>query len=122
LLQQRLALRSSGACNGLPWDAILVAEFARDLHKPKAVMYQRAAIAFDASPRGLSWPQRAAASPSAWLRTAHIARPDEKGPGRGEHGPSVAVEFAARDLLDLAAQLDARAPRRTTASRPEANA
>ena len=48
-----------------------------------------------------------AAAASAGLRTAHIARPDEKGPGRGERAPSVAVDMAARDLLHLADQLDA---------------
>jgi len=39
------------------------------------------------------------------LKTAHVARPDEKGPGRGESRPSVAVDYVAADLLDLAGQL-----------------
>ena len=111
--------------NGLPWDAILGAEFARD-YKPKAVVYQQAAIAFDCEPAQVlmvaAHSNDLAAAAAAGLRTAHIARPDEKGPGRGERGPSVAVDFAARDLLDLADQLDARTQQRTTDSKPEANA
>ena len=39
------------------------------------------------------------------LRTAHIARPDEYGPNTGEAAPLVPVEYAAKDLSDLAAQL-----------------
>ena len=100
--------------NGLPWDAILGAEFARD-YKPKAVVYQSAASAFDCDPSQVlmvaAHSNDLAAAAAAGLRTAHIARPDEKGPGRGEHRPSVPVDVAARDLLHLADQLDARAPR-----------
>jgi len=100
--------------NGLPWDAILGAEFARD-YKPKAVVYQAAASAFDCEPAQVlmvaAHSDDLAAAAEAGLRTAHIARPNEKGPGRGERGPSVAVDIAARDLLDLADQLDALARR-----------
>jgi 2-haloacid dehalogenase len=39
------------------------------------------------------------------LRTAHIARPDEYGPGTGEPGPKVPVDYAAKSLQDLATQL-----------------
>lgn len=98
--------------NGMPWDAILGAEFARD-YKPKAVVYQSAAAAFDCEPAQVlmvaAHSNDLAAAADAGLRTAHVARPDEKGPGRGEHRPSIAVDVAARDLLDLADQLDARA-------------
>ncbi len=43
-----------------------------------------------------------AAAERAGLKTAHIARPDESGPGKGEAGPLVRVDFAARDLAHLA--------------------
>jgi len=96
--------------NGLVWDAILGAEFARD-YKPKAVVYQSAASAFDCEPAQVlmvaAHSNDLAAAAAAGLRTAHVARPDEKGPGRGEHRPSVAVDVAARDLLDLADRLGA---------------
>jgi len=96
--------------NGLPWDAILGAEVARD-YKPKAIVYQSAAAAFDLNPAEVlmvaAHSNDLAAAASAGLRTAHIARPDEKGPGHGESRPSVPVDIAARDLLHLADQLDA---------------
>ena len=96
--------------NALPWDAILGAEIARD-YKPKAIVYQSAAAAFDLNPAEVlmvaAHSNDLAAAASAGLRTAHIARPDEKGPGRGERAPNVAVDMAARDLLHLADQLDA---------------
>ncbi len=38
------------------------------------------------------------AAARAGLRTAHIARPSEHGPGRGETAPSVPVDFSAADL------------------------
>jgi len=42
------------------------------------------------------------------LRTAHIARPLEFGEGgKGEHAPSVPVDHAASDLVDLARRLHA---------------
>jgi 2-haloacid dehalogenase len=96
--------------NGLPWDAILGAEVARD-YKPKAVVYQSAAAAFDLNPAEVlmvaAHSDDLAAAGAAGLRTAHIARPDEKGPGRGESGPKGPVDVAARDLLHLSDQLDA---------------
>ena len=94
--------------NGFIWDAILGAEFARD-YKPKAVVYLSAAAAFDLKPEQVlmvaAHSSDLAAAAAAGLRTAFIARPDEQGPGRGESVASVAVDWAARDLLDLAAQL-----------------
>jgi 2-haloacid dehalogenase len=39
------------------------------------------------------------------LRTAHIARPNEHGPGKGERAPKISVDYAARSLEDLAQQL-----------------
>ncbi|HEU5296259.1 MAG TPA: haloacid dehalogenase type II [Burkholderiaceae bacterium] len=96
--------------NALPWDAILGAEFARD-YKPKAAVYQSAASAFDCEPAQVlmvaAHSDDLAAAARAGLRTAHVARPDEKGPGRGETGPRGPVDVAARHLLDLADRLGA---------------
>ena len=36
-----------------------------------------------------------------------VAQPDEKGAGRGEAAPSVNIDIAAKNLLDLTAQLGA---------------
>lgn len=96
--------------NGFPWDAIVGAELARD-YKPKAVVYQAAAAAFDGTPAETlmvaAHSSDLAAAARAGLRTAHVARPDECGPGLGEHGPDGPVDFAARDLHHLADLLGA---------------
>ncbi|MBT9459691.1 MAG: haloacid dehalogenase type II, partial [Burkholderiaceae bacterium] len=46
-----------------------------------------------------------AAAAQAGLRTAFIARPDERGPGLGESAPTVQVDFVAADLGALAGML-----------------
>jgi 2-haloacid dehalogenase len=94
--------------NGMPWDAILGAEIAGDF-KPKPKVYLAAAAAFDLAPdecmmvAAHSNDLKAAAA--LGLRTAHIARSDEYGPGTGETAPKVPVDYAARSLQDLATQL-----------------
>jgi 2-haloacid dehalogenase len=94
--------------NDFPWDAILGAEIAGD-YKPKPGVYLAAAEAFDLAAHECmmvaahSSDLKAAAAPG--LRTAHIARPNESGPGRGEREPSVPVDLAAKDLAHLAEQL-----------------
>ena len=94
--------------NDMPWDAILGAEIAGD-YKPKPRVYLAACEAFDLPPARCmmvaAHSNALAAAANCGLRTAHIARPDEKGPGKGEAGPSVKVDFAARELLHLADQL-----------------
>jgi len=39
------------------------------------------------------------------LRTAHVARPNEYGPGRGEAAPKIAVDLAVKSVEELAAKL-----------------
>jgi 2-haloacid dehalogenase len=94
--------------NGWHWDAILGAEHARD-YKPQLVVYRAAADAFDCAPHDVlmvaAHSSDLAAAAQAGLRTAHIARPDEHGPGNGELQPSVAVDWCASDLGALADQL-----------------
>ncbi len=94
--------------NNFPWDAILGAEVAGD-YKPKPRVYLAAAEALDLAPNEClmvaahSSDLKAAAA--LGLHTAHIARPDEAGPGRGEKAPTVTVDIAARNLEDLSNQL-----------------
>lgn len=99
--------------NGLIWDAILGAEFARD-YKPKPAVYLSAAAAFDCEPAQVlmvaAHSSDLAAAAAAGLRTAFIARPDERGPGRGERTASCAVDLSADGLIELAGLL-ARAGR-----------
>ena len=94
--------------NGLPWDAILGAEVARD-YKPKPVVYLTAAGAFDCEPGQVmmvaAHSDDLAAAAGCGLRTAHIARPDEHGPGIGERRATVPVDWQAQGLVDLAEQL-----------------
>lgn len=45
------------------------------------------------------------AAAACGLSTAHIARPKERGLGRGETQPGAPVDFCAADLRDLARQL-----------------
>jgi 2-haloacid dehalogenase len=94
--------------NGWRWDAVLGAEHARD-YKPKLEVYRAAADAFDCAPNEVlmvaAHSSDLEAAARAGLRTAHVARPDEHGPGRGETAPSVPVNVSAANLGALADQL-----------------
>jgi 2-haloacid dehalogenase len=94
--------------NGIHWDAILGSEIAGD-YKPKPRVYLASCAAFDLAPGECMMVaahskdlQHAAA---CGLRAAHIARPNEHGPGKGEPAPKVPVDYAATSLKDLAQQL-----------------
>jgi 2-haloacid dehalogenase len=91
--------------NDFPWDAILGAEVAGD-YKPKPRVYLAACEAFDLAPAECmmvaAHSSDLAAAAACGLRTGHIARPDEHGPGTGETRPTVAVDVAGADLNDLA--------------------
>jgi 2-haloacid dehalogenase len=94
--------------NDLPWDAILGSEIAGD-YKPKPRVYLAAAAAFDLKPGECmmvaAHSNDLSAAAALSLATAHIARPNEHGPGRGEAAPTITVDFAAKSLEDLADQL-----------------
>jgi 2-haloacid dehalogenase len=94
--------------NGYTWDAVLGAELARD-YKPKAIVYQSAAAAFDAEPQQTlmvaAHSSDLQAAAAAGLRTAFVARPDEHGPGRGETLASVPVDLSVASLHELADRL-----------------
>jgi 2-haloacid dehalogenase len=94
--------------NGFPWDAVLGAEIAGD-YKPKPRVYLSAAEAFDLAPADCmlvaAHTSDLKAAAALGLRTAHVARPNEHGPGKGETAPGLPVDFAAATLEDLAAKL-----------------
>jgi 2-haloacid dehalogenase len=94
--------------NGFPWDAILGSEIAGDF-KPKPRVYLAACEAFDLPPGDCmmvaAHSNDLGHAAKCGLRTAHIARPNEHGPGRGESAPDIPVDFAAADLNDLAQKL-----------------
>ena len=96
--------------NGFPWDAILGSEFAGDF-KPKPRVYLAACEAFDLTPGDCmmvaAHSNDLAAAAACGLRTAHIARPNEHGPSRGENAPKISVDMAAASITDLANKLGA---------------
>src|SRR5262249_21234346 len=72
--------------NDLPWDAILGAEIAGDF-KPKPRVYLAACEAFDLPPDDCmmvaAHTNDLLAAAACGLRTAQVARPNERGPGTG---------------------------------------
>ena len=96
--------------NNFPWDAILGAEVAGD-YKPKPRVYTAACEAFDLKPAHCmmvaAHSNDLAAAATLGLRTGHVARPNEHGPGTGERAPSVPVDVAGKDLSDVAEKLGA---------------
>ena len=96
--------------NGFPWDAVLGAETAGD-YKPKPRVYLSACEALDLPPGSCmmvaAHTTDLLAAAKVGLRTAHIARPNERGPGKGEAKPHAPVDVAAADLEDLAVRLGA---------------
>ncbi|HEY1309470.1 MAG TPA: haloacid dehalogenase type II [Pseudolabrys sp.] len=93
--------------NHLPWDTILGSEIAGDF-KPKPGVYLAACAAFDLPPGQCmmvaAHSNDLAAAAKSGLRTAHTARPNEYGPNTGEPAPTVKVDYAAKNLADLADQ------------------
>jgi 2-haloacid dehalogenase len=96
--------------NDIWWDAILGSDVARDF-KPKPGVYLAACDAFNLLPEECmmvaAHSRDLAAASKLGLRTGHIARIDEYGPGTGEAGPTVPVDYAASSLVDLANKLGA---------------
>jgi len=94
--------------NEFPWDAILGAEVVGD-YKPKPAVYLKSCEAFDLPPDTCmmvaAHSNDLAAAASCGLRSGHIARLDEAGPGKGERVPNVRVDLAASSLLDLSEKL-----------------
>jgi 2-haloacid dehalogenase len=96
--------------NGFPWDAILGAEIAGD-YKPKPKVYLAACDALSLQPAECmmvaahSYDLKAAME--LGLRSAHVARPNEAGPGKGEKSPKVTVDAAAGSLVELVEKLGA---------------
>jgi 2-haloacid dehalogenase len=94
--------------NGFPWDVILGAEIAGD-YKPKPRVYLAAAEALDLRPEACmmvaAHSSDLGAAAALGLRIAHVARPNERGPGRGEAAPTIAVDLAVKSVEELATKL-----------------
>ena len=93
---------------GMPWDAILGSEIAGDF-KPKPRVYLAACEALDLPPGECmmvaAHSHDLAAAAKTGLRTGHVARPNEYGPGTGEAAPKTAVDVASANLEDFAGKL-----------------
>jgi 2-haloacid dehalogenase len=93
--------------NDFHWDAILGADHARDF-KPKPAVYLAAADAFDLRPEQCmmcaAHGSDLEAAAAVGLRTAFIARPEERPGFRDGPGPA---EVHCRSAVDLATQLGA---------------
>jgi 2-haloacid dehalogenase len=95
---------------GLPWDCILSAEVFR-AYKPDPATYLGVAKVFDLAPAQVmlvaAHQEDLVAARSFGLQTAYIERPVEFGVARPKDiAPNPANTFHAKDLLDLADQLD----------------
>jgi 2-haloacid dehalogenase len=96
--------------NDFPWDAILGSEIAGDF-KPKPRVYLASAEAFDCKPSECmmvaAHSNDLAAAAALGLATAHVARPNEHGPGKGEPKPTAPVDIAVGSFTELADKLGA---------------
>jgi 2-haloacid dehalogenase len=97
-----------GRRNDLRWHAVLGSEIAGDF-KPKPRVYLASAEALGLAPDECMMVAAHSndlnAAAALGLATAHIARPNEHGPNKGEIAPKIPVDYAAQSLEHLATQL-----------------
>lgn len=91
---------------GLPWDAIVGADIARD-YKPKPEVYLRSAAALGLAPGAVTMVaahnEDLVAARAAGLCTAFVARPTEHGDGQlADLEPTSDWDIVAEDFIDLA--------------------
>jgi 2-haloacid dehalogenase len=93
----------------LPWDCILSAEVFK-AYKPDPATYLGVAQVFDVKPEEVmlvaAHQEDLAAARSCGLQTAYIERPLEFGPKGKDVSANAANTLHAKDLLDLARQLE----------------
>jgi 2-haloacid dehalogenase len=97
-----------GRRNDLRWHAILGSEIAGDF-KPKPRVYLASAEALNLRPSQCMMvaahsPDLKAAAAQG-LRTGHVGRPGEGGPGTGETEPRGAFDIVAKDFVEFAAKM-----------------
>jgi 2-haloacid dehalogenase len=97
-----------GRRNDLRWHAVLGSEIAGDF-KPKPRVYLASAEALNLKPSACMMvaahsPDLAAARAQG-LRTGHVGRPGEGGPGTGELAPKGTFDVVAKDFVDFAAKM-----------------
>ena len=91
--------------NGMQWDAILGSEVAQG-YKPQPKVYLLSAEAIGRKPEQCmmtaAHSNDLAAAAKQGLRTGHVGRPGEGGPGTGEDGPRTQVDVAAKNFNEFA--------------------
>jgi 2-haloacid dehalogenase len=96
--------------NNLPWDAILGSEIAQG-YKPQPKVYLMTCEAFNLKPEQVmmcaAHSDDLASAQKLGLRTGHIGRPGEGGPGTGETAPKASTSFdvVAKNFNDFADKL-----------------
>jgi 2-haloacid dehalogenase len=97
-----------GRRNDLRWHAVLGSEIAHDF-KPKPAVYLDTAEALNLKPSQVMMVAAhsgdLASAAKTGLRTGHVGRPGEGGPGTGESGPKVPVDVAAKNFEEFATKL-----------------
>jgi 2-haloacid dehalogenase len=94
--------------NNLPWDAILGSEIAQG-YKPQPKVYLATCEAFNLKPEQVMMCAAHSGDLSSaqklGMRTGHIGRPGEGGPGTGETEPKGSFDVVAKNFHDFADKL-----------------
>jgi 2-haloacid dehalogenase len=97
-----------GRRNNLPWDAILGSEIAQG-YKPQPKVYLMTCEAFNLKPEQVmmcaAHSDDLASAQKLGLRTGHIGRPGEGGPGTGESAPKYSFDVVGKNFNDFADKL-----------------
>jgi 2-haloacid dehalogenase len=97
-----------GRRNNLPWDAILGSEIAQG-YKPQPKVYLATCEAFNLKPEEVMMCAAHSGDLSSaqklGLRTGHIGRPGEGGPGTGESAPKGSFDVVGKNFIDFADKL-----------------
>ena len=94
--------------NKIPWDAILGSEIAQG-YKPQPKVYLMTCEAFNLKPEQVMMCAAHSGDLSSaqklGLRTGHMGRPGENGPGTGETEPKGSFDVVGKGFLDFADKL-----------------
>jgi 2-haloacid dehalogenase len=97
-----------GRRNNLPWDAILGSEIAQG-YKPQPKVYLMTCEAFNLKPEQVMMCAAHSGDLSSaqklGLRTSHVGRPGEGGPGTGETAPKGSFDVVGKNFNDFADKL-----------------
>ena len=97
-----------GKRNNLPWDAILGSEIAQG-YKPQPKVYLMTCEAFNLKPEQVmmcaAHSRDLSAAQKLGLRTGHVGRPGEGGPGTGEAEPQGSFDVVGKNFHDFADKL-----------------